>query len=174
MKRILLIISLFGFTMMSFAAPEVDYRMKAMFIYNFSNFVQWPSSAFDNKKSNLKICLYGDVPFAKDMKFFDGVPVRGRNLQFIMTSNRKDIESGCHILYVGIDQKKNINTFFKNLNHNFVLSVGNVEEFVQNGGILNILRTSDQRKFEINLFKAQQNGLEMSSDLLELARIINQ
>jgi len=75
---------------------------------------------------------------------------------------------------VGIDQKKNINSFFKNLNHNFVLSVGNVDEFVQNGGILNILRTSDQRKFEINLLKAQQNGLEMSSDLLELARIINQ
>jgi len=174
MKRILIALTILSFSYMSSAAEEVDDRMKAMFIYNFSNFVQWPHSVRESKKSNLKICLYGKVPFAEDMKFFDGVPVRGRKLQFIMTDNRKDIESGCHILYVGIDQKKNINTFFKNLNHNFVLSVGNVDEFVQNGGILNILRTSDQRKFEINLYKAQQNGLEMSSDLLELARIINQ
>ncbi|MCJ8313818.1 MAG: YfiR family protein, partial [Saccharospirillaceae bacterium] len=112
MKRILLTLSLLSCVFISSAADSVDERMKAMFIYNFSNFVQWPNSAFVNKTSNLKICLYGNVPFAKDMKFFDGVPVRNRKLQFIMTNNRKDIESGCHILYVGIDQKKNINSFF--------------------------------------------------------------
>ncbi|BCD99959.1 YfiR family protein [Marinicellulosiphila megalodicopiae] len=174
MKHFVVILSVLFSLQYAQAVAPVDERMKAMFIYNFSNFVQWPDSAFTSKNANLKICLYGNVPFSGDMIFFEGVPVRDRKLQFIITDERKDIESGCHILYVGIDQAKNLNSFFKNLNHNFVLSVGNVDEFVQQGGILNILRTSDQRKFEINLQKAQKNGLSMSSDLLELARIINQ
>ncbi|BCD99962.1 YfiR family protein [Marinicellulosiphila megalodicopiae] len=172
MKHIVLVMVLWLMIGDCFALSSAEQRMKAMFIYNFSNFVQWSDSAFKNE--NLKICLYGNVPFAKDMVHFEGVPVRDRKLKFIITSNLKEIEFGCHILYVGIDETENLQTFFKNINHNFVLSVGNVDGFVQKGGIINILRTSDQRKFEINLKKAQESGLNMSTDLLELARVIKQ
>ncbi len=64
--------------------------------------------------------------------------------------------------------------FFSNVNHLFVLSVGNTEGFAdQGGGVVNIFRTRDQQKFEINLQRAIERGLFISSDLLSLARIIN-
>lgn len=40
-----------------------EYQVKALFLYNFANFVEWPDEAFPHADSPLKMCLYGAVPF---------------------------------------------------------------------------------------------------------------
>lgn len=150
-----------------------EYQVKALFLYNFANFVEWPRDAFVDQSSDLKMCLYGAVPFGEFLDIVNGVKVRDRTLQVIRTTNYEKIQSGCHILFVGIDHIAELEQFFKNLNHLFVLSIGNTTDFARKGGVVNILRTSDQEQFEINLAKAIENGLLISSDLLSLARIIN-
>lgn len=150
-----------------------EYQVKALFLYNFANFVEWPSDAFADQSSTLKMCLYGAVPFGEFLDIVNGVMVRDRTLEVIRTTDYEKIQSGCHILFVGIEHHDKLDAFFKDLNHLFVLSIGNVEDFARKGGVVNILRTSDQQQFEINLTKAIENGLLISSDLLSLARIIN-
>jgi hypothetical protein len=156
-----------------FSIANVERRVESLVLYNFANFVQWPAHAFDNPKSPIQICLFGDIDFADGVHFFQDIPVRGRKLNFLMTQKQQDIANGCHILYVGINKQQYLTELFNNLNHLYVLSVGNSQGFIKQGGILNILRTRDQKQFEIDLLKAKQNGLALSSDLLELARIIN-
>ena len=150
-----------------------EYQVKALFLYNFADFVEWPADAFADQSSALKMCLYGAVPFGEFLDIVNGVMVRDRTLEVIRTTDYARIQSGCHILFVGIDHHDKLDAFFKDLNHLFVLSIGNVEDFARMGGVVNILRTSDQQQFEINLTKAIENGLLISSDLLSLARIIN-
>ena len=151
-----------------------EYQVKALFLYNFANFVEWPREAFVDPSSPLKMCLYGAVPFGEFLDYVDGSMVRDRKLKVIRTTDYSKIQAGCHILFVGIEHRTDLETFFDNLNHLFVLSIGSTKDFTATGGVINILRTSDQRKFEINLAKAIENGLLISSDLLSLARIINQ
>ncbi len=151
-----------------------EYQVKALFLYNFANFVEWPRDAFVDQSSPLKMCLYGAVSFGEFLDFVDGVQVRDRTLEVIRTTDYSQIQSGCHILFVGIDHIPELQKFFSNLNHLFVLSIGNTKDFTKTGGVVNILRTSDQQRFEINLTKAIENGLLISSDLLSLARIINE
>lgn len=150
-----------------------EYQVKALFLYNFANFVEWPSDAFSDQSSPLKMCLYGAVPFGEFLDIVNGVQVRDRTLEVIRTTDYSKIQSGCHILFVGIEHHDQLEQFFKDLNHLFVLSIGNIQDFARKGGVVNILRTSDQQQFEINLTKAIENGLLISSDLLSLARIIN-
>ena len=150
-----------------------EYQVKALFLYNFANFVEWPSDAFSDQSSTLKMCLYGAVPFGEFLDIVNGVQVRDRTLEVIRTTDYSKIQSGCHILFVGIEHHDQLEEFFKDLNHLFVLSIGNIQDFARRGGVVNILRTSDQQQFEINLTKAIENGLLISSDLLSLARIIN-
>ena len=150
-----------------------EYQVKALFLYNFANFVEWPDSAFKDSNSPLKMCLYGAVPFGEFLDVVNGVQIRDRVLQVIRTTDYDKIKSGCHILFVGIDHTSELDQFFHDLNHMFVLSVGNTKDFASKGGVVNILRTRDQQQFEINLGKAIENGLLISSDLLALARIIN-
>jgi len=150
-----------------------EFHVKALFLYNFANFVEWPTDAFKDSKSPLRMCLYGSVPFGGFLDAVDGTRIRDRHLKIIRTSNSAEIEPGCHILFVGTEHLDVIEQLFKNMNHLFVLSIGNVEGFTDKGGIVNILRTKDQHRFDINLSKAIENGLLIDSDLLSLARIIN-
>jgi len=150
-----------------------EFHVKALFLYNFANFVEWPTDAFKDSKSPLRMCLYGSVPFGGFLDAVDGTRIRDRHLKIIRTSNSAEIEPGCHILFVGTEHLDVIEQLFKNMNHLFVLSIGNVKGFTDKGGIVNILRTKDQHKFDINLSKAIENGLLIDSDLLSLARIIN-
>lgn len=150
-----------------------EFHIKALFLYNFANFVEWPEDAFSNAQSKLTMCLYGSVPFGGFLDTVDGTRIKDRRLKIVRTSDAEEIKPGCHILFVGTDQLDLIQSLFQNLNHLYVLSIGNVEGFTDTGGIVNILRTRDNQKFEINLSKAIENGLLIDSDLLNLARIIN-
>ena len=150
-----------------------EFHVKALFLYNFANFVEWPADAFKHLDSPLRLCLYGSVPFGGFLDAVDGTRIRDRHLKVVRTSDSEEIEPGCHILFVGTEHLEVIEQLFKNMNHLFVLSIGSVEGFTDKGGIVNILRTQDQNKFEINLSKAINNGLLIDSDLLSLARIIN-
>jgi len=150
-----------------------EFHVKALFLYNFANFVVWPADAFKKQASPLRMCLYGNVPFGGFLDAVDGTRIRDRNLKIVRTSDSVEIEPGCHILFVGTEHLDEIEQLFKNMNHSFVLSIGSVKGFTDKGGVVNILRTQDQNKFEINLSKAIKNGLLIDSDLLSLARIIN-
>lgn len=162
---------------MTHAASDADsvkeYQVKALFLYNFANFVEWPKEAFTSPDEPLRMCLYGAVPFGEFLDMVNGASIRDRVLDVIRTTDYRKIQSGCHILFVGIDRQSQLEQFFKDLNHLFVLSVGNLDDFANSGGVVNIVRTQDQQQFEINLSKAIENGLFISSDLLALARIIN-
>lgn len=151
-----------------------EYQVKALFLYNFANFVEWPDDAFAAPSSSLRMCLYGAVPFGEFLDMVNGAAIRDRTLEVIRTTDYEKIRAGCHILFVGIDHLPELDKFFRNLNHLFVLSVGNTNDFASRGGVVNIVRTRDQQQFEINLAKAIDNGLLISSDLLALARIINE
>lgn len=151
-----------------------EFQVKALFLYNFANFVEWPNKAFVNEDSPLRMCLFGAVPFGEFLDVVDGVAIRNRILHVLRTSDENDISQGCHILFVGIDRIEKLQDFFREVNHLFVLSVGNTDGFAdQGGGVVNIFRTQDQQKFEINLQRAIERGLFINSDLLSLARIIN-
>jgi hypothetical protein len=153
---------------------EQNEQVKALFIYNFSNYVEWPNSAFKNDNSFLKICLFGEIPFYPFLNIFNGTIVKSRQLDITNTQNLDSIKSGCHILFVGNDKKENLPDLFKNIQNSYVLSIGNSEDFSNNGGVISIMRTQDQIEFEININQALKNKLYITSDLLSLARAIHQ
>ena len=45
-----------------------EYRVKAAFLYNFVEFVNWPSSAFSDSKQPLVVCVYGRDPFGRALE----------------------------------------------------------------------------------------------------------
>ena len=83
-----------------------------------------------------------------------------------------EIKSGCHILYVGEDERVHLPRFWSEIQYVYVLSVGERRGFADKGGIINIMSTRNQLQFEVNIENAINNGLFLDSDLLSLARSI--
>lgn len=155
------------------AQPAEDgNQIKAVFLYNFANFVRWPDEAFATSGNVLKMCIFGNAALGSFLDEVDGSRVRDKRLNVIKTSEPKVIESGCHILFVSHEKKDFLPLFLKSIQHVYVLSVSDVEGFARSGGVVSIVRNSDKLAFEINLDVALKNGLLISSDLLSLARIV--
>jgi len=151
-----------------------EYQIKALFLYNFANFVSWPNRAFEGDSSPLKLCLVGAVPFGGFLDTVNGTLIGDRALSVIRDpdGNSDQVQAGCHILFVGFNKKSELQSFFNNLNHTFVLSVGDEPRFADEWGTVNIYRVRDSQRVEINLKKAMDNGLVISSDLLAISKVI--
>jgi len=163
------ILCLFCFVSTVNASTE-DERLKALFLYNFANFVDWPDSAFQASDSDLRLCLFGEIAFGSMLDTVEGTLIGNHRLSLKRTKKLKDIETGCHMLFVSHEQRIRLPHFFTQIQYMYVLSVGDRKGFAEKGGVINIVRTEDQMQFDINLSTAMANGLSVSSDLLSLAR----
>jgi len=153
-------------------ANQADNHLRALFLYNFANYVEWPDSAFTRSHGQLHMCLFGEIEFLPMISVYDGTLIGERQLNVFQTTKLKEIEKGCHILFVSRDKRIELPNFFNQIKYTYVLSIGERKDFSAKGGIVSIVRTSDRVQFDINLTAAMANRLTISSDLLSLARKI--
>lgn len=148
-----------------------EYQIKAAFLYNFAKFIEWPQAAFAPNDAGLNLCLLGEDPFGAALKSIRGKTVRGKELVIKQFAAAENLEK-CHILFISVSEKKRLPQIFNALKNSPVLTVGDMAQFAQAGGIINFIIVENKVRFEINVGAAQQANLKISSDLLRLARIV--
>ena len=152
------------------AAPSVEYQVKAGFLFNFAKFVQWPASAFSAPDSPIVVGILGDDPFGP---FLDQVvqaePVE-RHKVVVKRIARPEDAGQCHILFVPRSVSGPSAAIMAGLRAKSVLTVGETDRFLEEGGIINLVIDRSKVRFEINLDAAREARLTVSSKLLKLAR----
>lgn len=169
-KKILILIMFFSASCWS--VSESEKQVRAMFVYNFANFVEWPKKAFRNTTSPLQVCLLGNVPFKDYLEPMSGTYIGERELKVVSTHIEKEIRGQCHILFVGDEKKLNMKKLYQSKKYLYILSVSEQAGFIESGGIVNIIDQSNNISFDIDMDNARRRGLFISSDLLSLARNI--
>src|SRR3954469_20942144 len=77
-----------------------EYELKAAFIFNFTQFVDWPTNMFSSSADPIVIGIVGPDPFGPAIdKIVEGESVRGRPLRVERYPRASDIKK-CHILFV--------------------------------------------------------------------------
>jgi hypothetical protein len=147
-----------------------EYQVKAAFLYHFSQFVDWPEGTFKDAGSPLTYCTLGEDPFhgALDASL-SGKAVGAHSLQVQHFKQPQEIR-GCQILFIGETELKLVPSLLARLQGNPVLTVGESEHFVQDGGMIGFLLEENKIRFEINLDAAEHAKLKLSSRLLALAK----
>jgi len=163
-----------SFIVVSFAAPSQfqDYQVKAAFIYNFANFVEWPADAFENERSPIILGIMGKNPVNEILSSVKLDSIEGREVLTRTFKSHEELEF-CHILFVGKSEKANLKKIFAKIKGMSILTVGDSEKFVKSGGIINFVEIDSQIRFEINVDAAVKSKLRISSKLLNLSRIIS-
>jgi YfiR/HmsC-like len=152
------------------ALPE--YQIKAAYLFNFLKFVEWPDDAFTDSLAPLVIGIVGDDPFGDSLpQVVIGKTVQGRDL---VTRKYRAGESlrGCTILFVGASEKKRIPQLLAGLHGSSVLTVADVDGFLDEGGMIQFLSENNHVRFAINVDAANRARLKISSKLLSLARVV--
>jgi hypothetical protein len=146
-----------------------EYEIKAAVLFNVMKYVEWPAGSSPDHAAPLRIGLLGQIPFPQALTVLDGKTVQGRK---VVVGPVSDTEAGsCHVLYVSSSEKGRYAEILSALRGKPVLTVSEIDGFVQRGGIVNLVAEGNRVGMEINRDSASQAGLNISSQLLRLAKV---
>ena len=178
--RLLITIALAMIPILGFEAHAQDssvsseYLIKAGFIYNFANLVQWPSSAFPQPDSPIVLGIFGEDPFGSILDHvLEGKKVNGRAFVVKRLRSAPDLKE-CHIVFVSSSELAHLAEAIHLVKGMPVLTIGEIPGFAKRGGIINLVLEDNKVLFEVNVEAAKEADLNISSRLLALARIVQE
>lgn len=177
-------------------AEEIEYEVKAAFIYNFMKFIEWPAEKTESQKASqspenrMIIGILGDNPFGTAFAPILDKEVHGQKIhlveipgyeRFCETSREDDplssyaaayanIIQPCNVLFICESEKKHAAALLNLTAGHHILTVSDLSGFAKKGGIIGFVKDNNKIRFEINQAAAQKENIKIRSQLLTLAK----
>ncbi len=146
-----------------------EYQIKAAFLYNFTKFVEWPADRFADDSAPIILCVFGKDPFGATLEdTVTGKTVKGRHIDIRRIDHVDDLDA-CHVLFVGLSERERLRQIVESSRGANVLTVGDMDDFVEFGGVISLIKRANKIQFEINLVAAKQARLNLDLKLVTLA-----
>jgi hypothetical protein len=155
------------------ASPSDEYQIKAACLLNFAQFIEWPAASFAAPDAPIVVGVLGDDPFGTALEdTFQDESIQGRKL-VVKRSHRVEDLKTCHMLFISNSEKDRLTEILASLGDASIVTVSEMDQFTQRGGIINFYLDHNKVRFEINTDAAQRKGLKISSQLLKRAKIVS-
>lgn len=151
------------------SAPEA--ALKAAFIYNFTKFVEWPSSV---PAGQLRLCTIGNSAVSEALASFEGKQALGRTVT-LQAVTRSTGAAPCQLVYLAdTTTSRHLAETLAELKGRPVLTVSDHTDFLNLGGMIAITRSADRLRFEVDLPTIQNAELKVAAPLLRMAKTVRQ
>ena len=152
--------------------PSREQQLKAAFLCNFTQFVTWPDSVFSDAEAPLIIGILGNDPFGTYLdQTILGETANDRPLLLKRYDSVQEVDS--HILFINLPKQSELVGALAVLKKQPVLTVGDVNGFTRQGGIIRFVPEGNRIRLRVNLKAANAAGLIISSKLLRLSEVVN-
>ena len=154
------------------AAPAAtEQQVKAVFLFNFSHFVEWPADSFASSTAPFVIGVLGGEPVAAQLD----VAVRGERvgqhpLQVRRIASADECRD-CHIVYIDKSESIRLNNVLSTLGRG-TLTVSDLDGASQRGVMIQLATDNSRVRLVINVDTARAANLTISSNLLRSAQIV--
>jgi hypothetical protein len=151
-----------------------EYQLKAVFLFNFAQFVEWPARSFPRPDSPLVLCVTGEDPFGAYLddivrgESVNGHPMEARRFR------RGETISGCHILFISRSEEERLRQVVDGVKGQSTLTVGDFDGFTRGGGMIRFVMDRSRIRLRVNLAAAESVNLKLSSKLLRPAEIVSE
>lgn len=154
------------------AVPVSEYQLKAVFLFNFAHFVEWPPAALPRDNEPFVIGVLGKDPFGASL---DDV-LRGENVNrhpLAVERYRNAAEIGdCQILFIPAAEVGHLEAILAALKGRSTLTVTDAEDLAVRGVIIALVKRDNRIRLRIDLQAAKAGNLTISSKLLRPAEIV--
>ena len=174
----LILCAAFGLTFLAHSASAIaeaptEYQVKAVFVFNFSHFVEWPSQAFTAPDEPFVIGILGDDPFGSRLD----EAVRGELINshplVVRRFHHIDEVGNCRILFIDRSEGAQLSHVLAALDHRSTLTVSDVDGASEHGIMVQFVTENNRIRLRINVDSARAAGLTISSNLLRPAEIVS-
>lgn len=163
---------LVGATEAQSRARYSEEQVKAVFLLNVTHFVTWPDSERNYQNEPFVFCVVGNTRFADEL-----VAVLTGELIFmvqplVVVCDDPSRVPPCDLLYVDKSVKLSIKEIVNQTVNLSVLTVGDAAEFSREGGGVTLALSDNRIKLQINVDAVRRHGLQVSSKLLQIAKVV--
>ena len=149
-----------------------EYQVKAAYLFNFLKFVEWPGDAPADTHGRWIFGIVGENPFRDELtQIITGKTVQGHELEVRQFQSGEDFRD-CRVLFISASEKKRLPTMLAALNGSSVLTVGDMDHFIESGGMIQFVMEEKRVRFAIDISASSRARLKVSSKLLSLARTV--
>ena len=152
-------------------AIPAEYQVKAVFLYNFARFVNWPPKAFPDPQAPLVIGVLGEDPFGAYLdETVRGENVNGRPL-VVQRYRRVSEIKACHLLFISRSESDRLEQILAALRGRNILTVSDADGFTTRGGMIGFFTEKNKVRMQVNLDVVKSANLNVSSKLLRVAEV---
>jgi len=153
-------------------SKTAEYQLKAAFIFHFAQLVDWPPEVSGSTERPLIFCVADDNALNGLLED----TVRGKQIASHPLQVRhlleKDNPRTCDLLFIVGHDKQRAAALLRAVNNAPILTVGESEDFISQGGMIGFCLQENKIRFDINLPAAKRSNLKISSRLLLLAKSV--
>ena len=152
--------------------PPTDYEVKAAFLLHFTRLVDWPPGTATGP---MRVGVLDNEPFADVLEEVASAEAPQRSIQILRSDSLDRLRPRPHVVFIGTESAAEARRICAALGTMPVLTVGDVPGFAEHGGMIGFRVTDEGRvTFDVNLTRIRAAGLDVSSQLLKIARVIEE
>ena len=149
-----------------------EAQVKAVFLFNFAQFVDWPPEAVPDSQAPLIIGILGGDPFGDFLDATVRGEHRGARPFVVHRYQRVEDITRCDILFISRSAGDRPEEILARLKNRPILTVSDAERFVERGGMIRFVTDRSRIRLQINPEAAEAAHLTISSKLLRVAEVI--
>jgi len=164
---IIAIASTVGSASLASAQPIAsEQTLTAAFLYNFLKFTEWPDDVFD---SEVTICT-SIKPEFEELDAILGRIAQNKPVSIRRIAYNESLNS-CQLLFLPREEgMQHIHEWLSAAAGKPILTVSNVNDFLDAGGMIQLNNDGKNLSFSINLKYARRAGIKFNAQLLQIAR----
>ncbi len=171
--RALLLVLACGCCVPALGQTVSDEEVKLALIYKISRFVTWPTAP-DQPDTPFRLCLAEDTIFDLAEDRFAGRRIRDRDIEVrLLEASQTDLADQCDVFYMARVGEDRVKQFLELASGEPVLTVSDDPDFARNGGMIGLSTRGKKVSISINVAAYESAGLVVSSQLLELAELVD-
>lgn len=144
-----------------------ESTIKALFLYNFTKQIEWPSATL--LKPTFIISIYGESPVKEKLQgVMKGRKVFDKAVEIKVIANDAEIED-CHMLFLPKSQSGKLMKIVEQYADKGILIITEEKGIIGKGSGINIIEKDEHLRFEINEAALKKQGLKISNQLYNLA-----
>lgn len=145
-----------------------DATAKAKFTITIARFVQWPPAAVAGDAAPIRICVLHNSPaLGAAFAALDGQRVAGHPVMVVPNPRER---GDCGLLFVDSSAAHGSAEAVAGVAGMQALTLGAVDGFLSQGGMIELANVNDTLRFDVNLKALRAARLDLSSQVLKLAR----
>jgi hypothetical protein len=149
-----------------------EYQVKAVFLFNFAQFVEWPPQSFEDAAAPFVIGVLGTDPFGSALEgAVRGESINGRSIIIERYRSVTEIRH-CQILFISRSESAHTGEIGAALVGHSILTVSDIDDAAQRGVMIRFVAENNRIRLRINADAAKAAGLSISSKLLRPAELV--